>query len=85
MSFSSQLGVKQRLILKNISNLVKTKKKLIYNSPFLYPCTWYDNFSNSFLKSFYGKKNIVILISKYIKEVLLIISILNYRLYSLIN
>tara|TARA_Y100000816_G_C26107798_1_gene589390 strand:+ start:6664 stop:7902 length:1239 start_codon:yes stop_codon:yes gene_type:complete len=83
MSFSSQLGVKQRLILKKyIEFSKKLRKKLIYNSPFLYPCTWYDNFSNSFLKSFYGKKNIIILISKYIKEVLLIISILNYRLYT---
>ena len=83
MSFSSQLGFKQRLILKKyIKFSKKLRKKLIYNSPFLYPCTWYDNFSKSFLKNFYGKKNITILILKYTKEVLLIISILNYRLYS---
>lgn len=83
MSFNKQLAIKQRLILKKyIKYSNKLRKKLIYNSPFLYPCTWYDNFSRAYLRSFYKKSNnITILISKYTKEILLIISVLNYRLY----
>ena len=82
MLFSKYLENRQNFILKKYLNFsFNLRKNGIYNSPHLYPCTWYDNFSKSFLKYFYLKKNFRNLVYLYIKEIILIFSILNYKIY----
>ena len=85
MSFDKILKRKQQNLRVNYFKYIKIiDSKKIYNSPFRYPCTWYENLSKSFLNYLNqkNKKTFIKLILSYFKEVLLIITLLNYNLYS---
>tara|TARA_A100001015_G_scaffold40663_1_gene44527 strand:- start:7524 stop:8762 length:1239 start_codon:yes stop_codon:yes gene_type:complete len=82
MLYNKRLQKKQNKILKDFlrysSNL---RKKKIFNSPFLYPCTWYQNLSKVYLHRFLKEKNTTQIVISYIKEILLISSLLTYKIY----
>ena len=58
MSFDKILKRNQQKNLKiNYFKYIKNfDSKKIYNSPFRYPCTWYENLSKSFLNYLSKKK-----------------------------
>ena len=82
MLYNRTLQNKQNKILKDFlkysSNL---RKKKIINSPFLYPCTWYQNLSKVYLSRFLNQKNTMEIFINYIKEILLILTLLTYKIY----
>ncbi len=86
MSFDKILKKEQKILkIKYFRFVKKLDKKNVNNSPFRYPCTWYENLSKSFLNLFLGKKNYQNFIYNYIKEILLIFSLMSYKLYSPTN
>ena len=62
MSFDKNLKKKQKNLKINYFKYIKNyDSKKVYNSPFRYPCTWYENLSKSFLNHIIKKKKIVLL------------------------
>ncbi len=47
----------------------------------MYPCTWYQNLSKVYLHRFLKEKNTTQIVISYIKEILLISSLLTYKIY----
>ena len=58
MSFDKNLKKKQKKLKINYFKYLKNyDSKKVYNSPFRYPCTWYENLSKSFLNHIIKKNN----------------------------
>jgi len=82
MLFDKNLKKSQSIITSSYLRYILTlDSKNIILSPFRYPCTWYDNLSKIFLIKRFKKKNLLNFIKIYLKEVLLIVSIMSYKTY----
>jgi len=74
---------KRKEILKKIIKFNRNHKydEDYLKSPLSYPCTWYNNLGYEFIKTFY-KKNIYNFIFQFIKEILIISNLHNYKALS---